>query len=105
MSEGAMMSDSNDAVDPSRSDAPQQDQPDAATDDLEGSYTEVDGESPHERTVEGEYTRTDGAPDEEPVEGDYTSTEEHPDLHPASEEHGEFTRTEPPKPHPGSHRI
>jgi hypothetical protein len=53
--------------------------------------------------VEGEYTRTDGAADEEPVEGDYTSTERHPDSHDASEPHGEYTASEPPKPHPGLH--
>ena len=50
-----MMSDSSDAFDPSKRGAPDEpDQPDAATDDLEGSSTEVDGEAPHERTVAGE---------------------------------------------------
>ena len=70
-----MMSDSSHAIDPSKRGAPDEpDQPDAATDDLEDSSTEVDGEAPHERTVAGE---------------------------PASEQHGKFTRADPPKPHPG----
>ena len=99
-----MMSESDGTTEPSTTDEP--DQPaESSTDRLEGSYTEVDGEAPHERTVAGEYTRTDGADDEEPVEGDYTSTEQHPDDHDASERHGKFIRTEPPKPHPGPHHI
>lgn len=76
----------------------------AATDRLEGSYTEVDGEAPHERTVAGEYTRTEGAPDEEPVVGDYTSTAEHPETHDASERHGKFIGVDA-KPHPGPHKV
>ncbi|PWC03431.1 hypothetical protein DCE94_10285 [Agromyces badenianii] len=75
------------------------------TDDLEGSYTEVDGEEPRERTVAGEYTRTDGVADDESVVGDYTSTEEHPDEHDAAERHGKFIRNDPGKPHPGMHHI
>ena len=73
-----MMSDSSDAFDPSKRGAPDEpDQPDPATGDLEGSSTQVDGEAPHERTVAGE---------------------------PASEQHGTFIRTDPPKPHPGPYR-
>jgi hypothetical protein len=75
------------------------------TDRLEGSYTEVNGQAPHERTVAGAYTRRDGVADDESVVGDYTSTDEHPDSHDASERHGKFVRTEPPKPHPGPHRV
>ena len=104
--EGAMMSESNRPADPQSSEetgAPA-DSVDA-TDDLEGSYTEVDGEGPHERTVAGEYTRSDGVADDESSVGDYTSTEAHPDEHDPAERHGEFVRTEPPKPHPGLHHI
>ncbi|HEY6799374.1 MAG TPA: hypothetical protein VI121_01930, partial [Agromyces sp.] len=73
------------------------------TDRLEGSYTEVDGEGAHERTVAGAYTRQDGVVDDESVVGDYTSTDEHPETHDASARRGKFVRTEPPKPHPGTH--
>lgn len=82
------------------------------TDRLEGSYTEVDGEAPHERTVAGAYTRQDGVVDDESFVGDYTSTDEHPETHDASERHGKFVRTEPAdphpthaKPHPGPHKV
>ena len=99
-----MMSEADDTTQPSTAGEPDA-AAESATERLEGSYTEVDGEAPTERTVEGEYTRTDGAEDEEPVEGDYTSTERHPDTHDASEPHGEFTESEPPKPHPGMHHA
>ncbi|MDN4613380.1 hypothetical protein P5G50_02840 [Leifsonia sp. F6_8S_P_1B] len=49
---------------------------DEARDDLEGSYTEVDGEAPHERTVHGQYTETDGVGPETVTEGSYTDTDE-----------------------------
>lgn len=75
------------------------------TDRLEGSYTEVDGEAPHERTVAGGYTRRDGVIEDEAFVGDYTSTDEHPETHDASERRGKFVRTEPPKPHPGPHKV
>ncbi|WP_200953362.1 hypothetical protein [Agromyces sp. Root81] len=99
------MSESNRPAEPQSSD--ETGVPDTADprDDLEGSYTEVDGEAPHERTVAGEYTHTDGAPDEETSVGDYTSTDKHPDAHDADERHGKFVRSEPPKPHPGMHHI
>jgi hypothetical protein len=76
-------------------------------DDVEGEYTEVAGEAPHKRTVEGEYTRTNGVDEDESVVGEYTSTDEHPEVHEASEEHGDYTRSEDdrPKPHPGPHRT
>ena len=99
-----MMSEADDTTQPSTAGEPDA-AAESATDRLEGSYTEVDGEAPKERTVAGEYTRTDGAADEEPVEGDYTSTQRHPDTHDASEPHGEFTESEPPKPHPGMHHA
>ncbi len=74
-------------------------------DDVEGEYTDVEGEAPRKRTVEGEYTRSDGVVEDESVVGDYTSTAEHPETHPASEEHGDYTREdERPKPHPGMHK-
>ncbi|MGR0321131.1 hypothetical protein [Agromyces sp. ZXT2-3] len=76
-------------------------------DDVEGTYTEVDGEAPQPRGVEGEYTRRDDVADDESVVGGYTSTEEHPETHDASEEHGDYARSEKahPKPHPGPHRV
>ncbi|MRX44571.1 hypothetical protein [Agromyces kandeliae] len=75
-------------------------------DDVEGTYTEVEGEAPRKRTVEGEYTRRNGVEEDESVVGDYTSTEEHPEVHEASEEHGDYARSEGghPKPHPGLHK-
>ena len=80
-------------------------EPETSTDRLEGQYTEVDGQAAHERTVAGEYTRTDGHPDEERTVGDYTSTDRHPETHDPSERHGKFVRSQPPKPHPGSHHA
>ena len=106
--EGAMMSESNRPADPQSADEPETPAgPVDATDDLEGSYTEVDGEGPHVRTVAGEYTRSD---DEEvdvddSIVGDYTSTEENPEAHDAAERHGKFVGSEPPKPHPGLHHT
>lgn len=74
-----------------------------ATDEVEGSYTEVDGEAPHERTVAGDYTRTDGVADDESVVGEYTSTDEHPETHDAAAPEGDYVSDEPPKPHPHPH--
>jgi hypothetical protein len=97
-----MMSESNEPTERNRPEEPNE----ADTDRLEGSYTEVDGQAPHERTVAGAYTRTDGrADDDESIVGDYTSTEKHPDTHDASERHGKFIRTDEPKPHPGPHKV
>lgn len=93
-----MMSDSNDPVGPDETGG-------EPTDRVEGSYTEVDGEQPRERTVEGDYVRTDGVSVDESSEGDYTSTERNPDTHDPSEPHGDYVRTEPPKPHPGPHKV
>ena len=105
--EGAMMSESNRPADPQSADGPETPAgPVEATDDLEGSYTEVDGEGPHERTVAGEYTRSDEEVDvDDTIVGDYTSTETHPDEHDAAERHGKFVGSEPPKPHPGLHHT
>jgi hypothetical protein len=94
-----MMSESKEPVD--RSEASAVDPADL----VEGSYTEVDGEAPHERTVAGAYTRTNGAPDDESVVGDYVSTEEHPKTHDPAERHGKYVRTERPTPHPGPHKV
>lgn len=99
------MSDPNEATERNQFEEPSADTEQADTDRLEGSYTEVDGEAPHERTVAGEYTRTEGAIEDESVEGSYTSTEEHPDTHDASERHGEYIRTNDAKPHPGPHKV
>lgn len=58
-----------------------------ARENLEGSYTEVDGEAPHERTVHGQYTETEENPGPEPdVEGTYTDAAE-----PAEAPEGEYT--------------
>ena len=76
-----------------------------ATDRLEGRYTEVNGQAPRERTVAGGYTRRDGIIEDEEFVGDYTSTDEHPETHDASARRGKFVRTEPPKPHPGPHKV
>ncbi len=59
---------------------------------LEGSYTEVDGEGPHERTVHGQYTETEENPGPEPdVEGTYTDAEE-----PAEAPQGDYTENDEP---------
>lgn len=99
------MSDPNEATERNQFEEPSADTEQADTDRLEGSYTEVDGEAPRERTMAGDYTRTEGAVEDESVEGSYTSTEEHPDLHAASEPQGEYTRTNDAKPHPGPHKV
>jgi len=100
-----MMSEPNETTERNQPDEPVETaQQAASTDRREGSYTEVDGEAPHVRTVAGEYTRTEGAPDDETVVDDYTSTDEHPETHDASEGHGKYIRTDA-KPHPGPHRV
>ena len=53
------------------------------------SYTEVDGEAPHERTVHGQYTETDGAGPEAATEGSYTGVDE-----PAEAAEGEYTESD-----------
>ncbi|MFF9564451.1 hypothetical protein ACF1AJ_13990 [Leifsonia sp. NPDC014704] len=58
-----------------------------ARENLEGSYTEVDGEAPHERSVHGQYTETEENPGPDPsVEGTYTDADE-----PADAPEGEYT--------------
>ncbi|MGN8026027.1 hypothetical protein [Microbacterium sp. 22242] len=66
-------------------------------DRLEGRYTEVDGEPEPERTVHGQYTRTErGGPDPD-AEGTYAdaahadgaSSEEHHSTH---DRHGKYNR-------------
>ncbi|WP_285114883.1 hypothetical protein [Leifsonia sp. fls2-241-R2A-40a] len=57
-----------------------------ARENLEGSYTEVDGEGPHERTVHGQYTETEGVGPEEETEGTYTDAQE-----PVAAPDGEYT--------------
>ena len=58
-----------------------------ARENLEGSYTEVDGEAPHERTVHGQYTETEENPGPDPeVEGTYTDAAE-----PVEAPEGEYT--------------
>jgi hypothetical protein len=65
-------------------------------DGLEGTYTEVDGEPEPERTVHGQYTRTDrGGPDPDD-EGAYADAE-HGDgsahaPHSTHERHGKYNR-------------
>jgi hypothetical protein len=65
-------------------------------DGLEGTYTEIDGEPQPERTVHGQYTRTErGAPDPED-EGAYADAEHgggaEPSPHSAHDRHGKYTR-------------
>lgn len=105
MSEPYEATDRNESEEPQEATAPGADAEQADTDRLEGRYTEVDGQAPHERTVAGAYTRTDGAADDESVVGDYTSTEEHPETHDAAERHGKFVRSSDAKPHPGPHKV
>ncbi|MFF2050981.1 hypothetical protein ACFVU2_05210 [Leifsonia sp. NPDC058194] len=65
---------------------------DEPRENLEGSYTEVDGEAPHERTVHGQYTETEDNPGPETdVEGTYTDVEEAADA-----PQGEYTDTDEP---------
>ncbi|MCE4025020.1 hypothetical protein LXM50_03430 [Microbacterium sp. Au-Mic1] len=65
-------------------------------DGLEGTYTEVDGEPGQERTVHGQYTRTErGGPDPED-EGAYADAEHgggaEPPRHSAHDRHGKYNR-------------
>ncbi|MCD2441296.1 hypothetical protein LQ757_03290 [Agromyces sp. SYSU K20354] len=62
------------------------------TDDLEGEYTETDGEAAHERTVHGQYTRSDDEVPEGEREGSYTDANDEGPTHPTSERHGKFIR-------------
>jgi hypothetical protein len=64
-----------------------------ARENLEGSYTEVDGEAPHERTVHGQYTETEGVGPEAATEGSYTGVDE-----PAEAAEGEYTESDYDKP-------
>lgn len=57
-----------------------------ARDELEGGYTETDEEGPHERTVHGQYTETEGVGPDPLVEGTYTDAEEL-----TAEPEGEYT--------------
>lgn len=99
------MSDPNEATERNQFEEPSADTEQADTDRLEGSYTGVEGEAPRERTVAGDYTRTEDATVDESVVGDYVSTEEHPETHAASEPRGEYTRMSDAKPHPGPHKA
>ncbi len=65
-------------------------------DHLEGYYTEVEGEPERERSVRGEYTRTErGGPDPDHM-GAYTdSVHEHgdaPSPHSSHDRRGKYTR-------------
>lgn len=65
-----------------------------ARENLEGRYTEADGEGPHERTVHGQYTETEGDPGPDPsVEGSYTDSDE-----PAEAPEGDYTSEEKREP-------
>jgi hypothetical protein len=58
---------------------------------LEGSYTEVDGEAPHERSVHGQYTETEENPGPDTtVEGTYTDVEEPADAPEGGYTDGEY---------------
>ena len=56
------------------------------TDRADLAALEVDGEAPHERTVHGQYTETEGVGPEAATEGTYTDAEE-----PADAPEGEYT--------------
>lgn len=60
-----------------------------ARENLEGGYTEVDGETPHERSVHGQYTETEGGGPEAVTEGSYTGVDE-----PAEAAEGDYTEGE-----------
>ncbi|MBS1698593.1 MAG: hypothetical protein JST25_09370 [Actinobacteria bacterium] len=65
-------------------------------DGLEGTYTEIDGEPQPERTVHGQYTRTEsGGPDPDD-EGAYADAEHgdgtEPPLHSTHERQGKYNR-------------
>ncbi|KJL32774.1 MULTISPECIES: hypothetical protein [Microbacterium] len=77
----------------------QEERPQGASDPrdgLEGTYTEVDGEPEPERTVHGQYTRTErGGPDPED-EGAYADAEHdggtEPSPHSTHDRHGKYNR-------------
>ncbi len=60
---------------------------------LEGTYTESDGEGPIERTVHGQYTETDGVGPETETEGSYVDADGVEETS-TTEEQGEYTETD-----------
>ncbi|KRC46941.1 hypothetical protein ASE16_16255 [Leifsonia sp. Root227] len=62
----------------------------ADRDDLEGTYTEVDGEGPTERTVHGQYTEEEGVGPDPETKGSYTDTDEVQEAT-TEEEQGDYT--------------
>lgn len=77
----------------------EEDRPPAAADPrdgLEGTYTEVDGEPEPERTVHGQYTRTErGGPDPDDEGGYADAVHEQgvePPMHSTHERHGKYNR-------------
>ncbi|GAA1442028.1 hypothetical protein [Leifsonia poae] len=61
---------------------------------LEGTYTETDGEGPVERTVHGQYTETEEfAGPETETEGSYVDSDGVEETL-ASDEQGEYTETD-----------
>ncbi|WP_157487532.1 hypothetical protein [Leifsonia sp. Root112D2] len=64
----------------------------APSDDLEGRYTEVDGQSPSPHAVHGRYTAEDDDPREQSdLEGGYTNTEDDPHAHDRNGHAGHYT--------------
>ncbi|GAA1757902.1 hypothetical protein [Agromyces humatus] len=70
----------------------EQDENESPTDNLEGEYTETNGEAVHERTVHGQYTRGDDGAPEDDDEGSYTDADGKGPTHPTSERHGKYIR-------------
>ncbi|MBS1672373.1 MAG: hypothetical protein JSS74_00205 [Actinobacteria bacterium] len=77
-----------DQMDPQQGDDPR--------DTLEGAYTEIDGEPEPERTVHGQYTRTERGGPETEDEGGYVDAEQadgsEPPLHSTHDRQGKYNR-------------
>ncbi|GAA1797132.1 hypothetical protein [Agromyces neolithicus] len=70
----------------------EQEQNESPIDNLEGEYTESNGQPVPERTVHGQYTRSDKDGPEADREGSYTDANDEGPTHPTSERHGKFVR-------------
>lgn len=61
-------------------------------DEVEGRYTEVDGQQPSPHAVHGRYTAEDDDPREQSdLEGGYTNTEDDPHAHDRNGHAGHYT--------------
>ena len=60
--------------------------------DVEGRYTEVDGQAPEAVAVHGDYTAEEGHPASDSViAGEYTDVESDPDAHDRDGIEGQYT--------------